>query len=144
MRKYCGAIYKKARKDANLTQEQASELLPIPKRTSSAYENGDLLPSGELVCRMIEVYNANWLWYMHLKNNNPVGKKYLPDINLGRLSANVLRLQKEMADVYQANNSLVEVACDDEISKNEEKKWNIVLKEIKELMSACVSLMISN
>lgn len=44
MRKYCGAIYKKARKDANLTQEQASELLPIPKRTLSAYENGDLLP----------------------------------------------------------------------------------------------------
>lgn len=141
MSRYCGKIYKQAREQAGLTQEQASTLLPVPVRTLSAYENGQLLPTGEMVCRMIEVYNAKWLWYMHLKMNDPVGKEYLPDVNFGRLSANVLRLQKEMTDVYKINDTVVSVACDDTVSAEEQKEWNRAYQEIKELMGACVALL---
>lgn len=141
MRRYCGIIYKQAREAAGLTQEQASYLLPIPVRTLSSYENGSLVPSGELVCRMIEVYNAKWLWYLHLKNNDPVGKEFLPKVNLGRLSTSVLRLQKEMTDVNKIYDSVINIACDDKVSEDEKEKWKTVDKEVGELMSACVALM---
>ncbi|WHH58283.1 helix-turn-helix transcriptional regulator [Petroclostridium sp. X23] len=144
MRKYYGDIYKKARIDAGLTQDQAEGMLGVPIRTLSAYENGKLLPHGELVCKMIEVYGAKWLWYMHLKENDPVGKRFLPDVRLGRLSSNVLRLQKEMADVTKINPTVVEVACDDEISEHEKNEWGSVHKEISELMGACAALLVAN
>ena len=144
MRRYCGTIYKQAREQAGLTQEQASYLLPIPVRTLSSYENGSLAPSGELVCRMIEVYDAKWLWYSHLKNNDPVGKEFLPEANLGRLSTSVLRLQKEMADVNKINDSVVTIACDDKVSEHEKEEWKTIDKEVGELMSACIALMIAN
>jgi len=144
MRKYCGYIYKQAREQAGLTQEQASTLLPIPVRTLSAYENGALLPSSELVCRMIDIYDCKWLWYLHLKLNNPLGKRYLPDVKLGRLSANVLMLQKEMKDVLNANDSVVSIACDDAIEEHELNDWKEVCKEIEELMGACVALLVAN
>jgi len=144
MSRYCGYIYKQAREQAGITQEQASTLLPVPVRTLSAYENGALLPSSELVCRMIEVYGCKWLWYLHLKLNNPLGKKYLPEIKIGRLSASVLRLQKEMSDVLKTNDSIVSIACDDTISEHELIDWKNASKEIEELMSACVALMVAN
>lgn len=144
MSKYCGSIYKKAREEAALTQEQASILIPIPVRTLSSYENGRLLPSSDTVCKMVEVYECNWLWYMHLKKNDSIGTKFLPDINLGRLSANVLRLQKEMSDVYKEQDSLINVACDDEISAHERNDWMKACEQIEELMGACVALMITN
>lgn len=144
MRKYCGYIYKQAREQAGLTQEQASALLPIPIRTLSAYENGAICPSSELALRMIEVYGCKWLWYLHLKLNNPLGKRYLPEVQLKRLSAGVLRLQKEMSDVLKANDTVVAIACDDTISEHEACDWEKVSKEIEDLMSACVALLIAN
>jgi transcriptional regulator with XRE-family HTH domain len=101
MKKTYGNIYKIARVSAGLTQEQASELLHIATRTLGNYEGGEVIPSPETVCAMCEMYGATWLGYMHLQKSNPVGQKYLPEIDFSSLSISVLRLQKEMADVSQ-------------------------------------------
>lgn len=140
MRRYCGVIYKQARETAGLTQEQASYLLPIPVRTLSSYENGSLVPSGELVCRMIKVYESKWLWYLHLKNNDPVGKEFLPDIEFTDLAKSVLRLQKEVSDLDSINRDMIDIACDGKVCSHEEPRWRNITKEIYEMAGAALAV----
>lgn len=45
---------------------------------------------------MIEIYDAQYLAYQHLKTSAEVGRKYLPDIEIRELLVAILRLQKEV------------------------------------------------
>jgi DNA-binding XRE family transcriptional regulator len=60
-------IYQTARLYADLTQESASEILNISCKSIGAYERGETIPPDEIVIAMVELYNAPWLSYMHLK-----------------------------------------------------------------------------
>lgn len=136
MSRYCGNIYKQAREQAGLTQLQASELLPVPVRTLSEYENGRLLPSNELVIRMIKVYDSDTLGYQHLQRNTLIGRICLPDIEFTGLAQSVLRLQKEMADVERIKPEMVEVAYDNIVQPHQEDTWNMTTKEVMEMVGA--------
>lgn len=141
MRYDCGNIYKSARLYAGISQEKAAELLYISTRSLCDYENGRSIPSDEVVCRMIEVYNAPWLGYMHLKHSTEVGRKYLPDISFTDLARAVLRFQKEVGDLKEVNGELIEIACDGQISEHEKPTWQKVAKEIKEVVSAAFAIL---
>lgn len=134
-------IYKAARKSAGLTQEQAAELLCVSQRSLADYENWKTTPPDDVVCRMIEIYNAPWLGYSHLKYSTDVGRKYLPDINFSDLARAVLRFQKEVRDLETVDRALVEIACDGEIDDTERPKWQTVTKEIKEVVSAAFAIL---
>lgn len=134
-------IYKAARKSAGLTQEQAAELLCVSQRSLADYENGKTTPPDDVVCRMIEIYDAPWLGYSHLKYSTEVGRKYLPDINFSDLARAVLRFQKEVRDLETVDDKLIEIACDGVISEHEKPKWSEVAKEIKEVVSAAFAIL---
>lgn len=136
MSRYCGNIYKQAREQAGLTQLQASELLPVSVRTLSEYENGRLLPSDELVIRMIKVYDSDTLGYQHLQRNTLIGRICLPDIEFTGLAQSVLRLQKEMADVEMLKGQMVEVAYDNVVHPYQEDVWSMAEKEVLEMVGA--------
>ena len=55
---------KEARKKANLSQQQVSEILEISQSNISKYENGDLEPSLDTIYKLIDLYdiNANFLF----------------------------------------------------------------------------------
>lgn len=139
----CGNIYKAARKSAGLTQEQAAELLHISVRSLAEYEAGRTIPPDDVVCRMIEVYGAEWLGYEHLKHSTEVGRRYLPDLELTDLAKSVLRLQKEVADVETIKPKMVEVACDGEVHPHEEEVWHKVTKEVLEMAGAALAVVFS-
>lgn len=80
MKKECVNYYQMCRENAGLTQEQASELLHVSKRTLQNYESGSNV-ADEIVLSMVEVYNTPLLAWWHMKHNNPLGK-YLPEIVL--------------------------------------------------------------
>ncbi|WP_099192272.1 helix-turn-helix domain-containing protein [Tepidibacter mesophilus] len=135
-------IYKKAREIAGLTQESVIELLKdeISLRTLQYYESGERIPSSTRVKQLVKLYNAEWLGYMHLQQNDDLGKIVLPSIDLNTLSLSVLNFQKEYTDIDDIKKRMVEIACDNKIDEHEEEEWNDVKKEINELISAAFSL----
>lgn len=143
MRRYCGNIYQNARKNANLTQEQAAERIPISIRSLVDYETGKTIPNDEIVCRMIEVYGVEWLGYQHLKQSNLVGERYLPDIEFSDLAKSVLRLQKEVGDLDTVSRDMIDIACDGKVCSHEEPRWRNIKKEVYEMAGAAFAVIFS-
>ena len=68
-----------ARESAGITQEKAAELIDISVESLRAYESGKRIPPGDVVIRMVDICDARYLAYRHLKAEK-AGCKYLPDI----------------------------------------------------------------
>lgn len=136
-------IYQLARKNTNLTQEKAAEVIGCSVRSVADYESGRTVPADDIVCRMIEIYNAGWLGYRHLKESTEIGRKYLPELDLSDLPKSVLRLQKEIGDMNRINSDMIEIACDGVVDKHEEPRWQNVTKEILEMAGAALAVVFS-
>lgn len=141
MQKIPKTIYQAARLSTDLKQEPVAELMHISVESLRAYESGITIPPGDIVIMMIETYGTPWLAYQHLKTSTLVGEKYLPDIDFRDLPTSVLMLQKEMSDTYAVREEMIEVTCDGRIDAHENPQWNKVTTEIKQLISAGLSLL---
>jgi len=53
-------IYKLARKEAGLTQEEAAEKLHVGVRTLAEYESGRVRPNDDIVEMMTRIYGTPW------------------------------------------------------------------------------------
>ncbi|GAV21577.1 helix-turn-helix domain-containing protein [Carboxydothermus pertinax] len=144
MKRDCNNIYKIARKNAGLTQEEAAELLHISVRSLADYEAGRTIPPDDIVCNMVQIYNARWLAYSHLKHSTMIGQKYLPDLSLTDLPRSVLKLQKEVRDLENINGELIAIVCDGEIDETEKPKWKKIAQEINEMAGAALSVVFSS
>lgn len=90
-------IYKKPREIAGYSQERAAELLDISVESLRAYETGRRVPPGEVVVRMMDLYNCQYLAVSHLRTSEACAS-FLPDVKLQDLPTAILRLQKELND----------------------------------------------
>ena len=140
MKRCCENIYKNARRNAGLTQEQAAEQLYISVRSLAEYEAGRIIPPDDVVCRMVEAYDAKHLAYLHLKNSTEVGQRFLPDLHILDLPRSVLRLQKEVRDVTDIHHHIVDIACDGLIEDHEHDTWVNIEKELLEMVGAGLSV----
>ncbi|MBS4534475.1 helix-turn-helix transcriptional regulator [Clostridium sp. D2Q-14] len=140
MGKGYGNLYKKARKNTNLTQEKASEFLGVSRDSLSAYERGITPVPDDVVCKMIQFYETEWLAYEHLRQSTTVGRKYLPEIHHSDIAESVLKLQKEIDDLNAIKRDMFSIACDGLIDNHELEKWNEVTKETNEVAGAALSL----
>lgn len=135
-------IFKIARMEAGLTQEDACGDLGIRDTTTlSRYENDVVIPSDEMVSKMVKAYKAKWLGYMYLSEYTNVGKHILPPLILEELGLLVLKFQKEYSDIEAVKKEMIEVACDGKVNDYEVLSWERSMKEVKELASASMSLL---
>ncbi len=122
--KTCANIYKSGREYARLTQEQAAELLGVSQRRLSDYEN-EVTPPDDIVARMAEIYNYSKLEYLHLKHNNLIGHKVLPEIIDNRNQAQVmLMLHSEHKKLPEVVDEMIEILKDGVITSDEKPYWN--------------------
>ena len=140
MRENSQNIYKNCRKNAGLTQEQAAELIAVGVRTLGGYEIGEAIPPDLVVCKMVEIYDAPYLAYQHLKESTEVGRRYLPEINISDLSKSILRFQKEFRDIVDVEREMIDIGYDERIDHDEIERWNVVTKEVKEMVGAGLAL----
>ncbi len=136
-------IYQTARLSTDMTQENVAEMLHISMKSIGAYERGETIPPDDIVCNMVTIYKAPWLAYTHLKFNNEVGKKYLPDIEFRELSANILDLQLEMVEITKSQCDIATVGRDNKIDKDEQPVWNDCMKKIEKLIGAAFAVLLS-
>lgn len=140
MKRYCENIYKSARRNAGMTQEQAAEQLYVSVRSLAEYEAGRTTPPDDVACRMIDVYGDRSLAYMHLKQSTEVGRRFLPDLHILDLPRSVLKLQKEVKDITDINHQMIDVACDGVVDTHEQETWQNVIKELMEMVAAGLSV----
>lgn len=133
-------IYKIGRGDAGLTQERASELIDISVESLRTYENNTRIPPDSIVIRMIEIYDARYLAYQHLKTSAEVGRKYMPDIELKDLPMAILNLQKAVADYLKAEDEVIDIVYDGVIDKEERPRWETILQMLDKISEAILSL----
>ncbi|NSW93046.1 MAG: helix-turn-helix transcriptional regulator [Firmicutes bacterium] len=140
MNRYCGNIYKNTRRATGLTQEQAAERLYTSVRSLAEYEAGRTIPPDDVVCRMVEVYGVKHLAYLHLKQSTEVGRRFLPELHILDLPRSVLKLQKEVADVNNVHQDMVNVACDGTVDDTERDTWLRIETELSEMVGAGLSV----
>ncbi|MEG2412647.1 MAG: helix-turn-helix transcriptional regulator [Clostridium sp.] len=133
-------IYQIARESTGFTQERAAEVIDISVESIRAYEGGRRIPPGKVVIKMIEIYDARYLAYQHLKTSEEVGRAYLPNIELKNLPTAILRLLKEVNDFVKCKDELVDITCDGVISENEKDRWRCILKELEDVEEAIMAL----
>lgn len=133
-------IYKIGREDAGLTQERASELIDISVESLRAYENNIRIPPDSVVIRMIEIYDARYLAYQHLKTSAEVGRKYMPDIELKDLPMAILNLQKAVADYLKVGDEVIDIAYDGVIDDEERPRWETILQMLDRISEAILTL----
>lgn len=143
MEKQCRNIYQIAREATGFTQERASELLDISVESLRAYESGKRIPPDKVVIKMIEIYNATYLAYQHLKTSAEVGQKYLPDISIQSLPISILQLQKEIKNFSTVECKLIEIGADGVINDSELKDWEMIIKELDDIANAIMALKFS-
>ena len=135
----------KARKEHRLSQQEACECIGISDpSTLSKFENGVKVPSEEIVVRMVEVYQDPFIGYMYLRECTSVGRMLLPDIITSDLDNLTLRFQKEYNDILKIRTDMIEIACDNVVHEYEEERWLEVRKEIAELASVSLPLVIKS
>jgi len=141
MKNECTNIYKISREAADFNQETAASLLFISTRSLSDYETGKTIPGDDIVCSMVDLYQSPILAYLHLKLNNEVGRRFLPDIRDEELSRAVLRFQKEQNDLQTINPQMVSIACDGEVTDEELSGWEQVREEVWHVAAAAMSIL---
>jgi transcriptional regulator with XRE-family HTH domain len=139
MNKTCKSIYKTARLDAGLTQEQAAEFLNVGVRTLAGYERNKPIPNSDIVLDMVKVYQTNWLGYEHLRQSSELGLLLLPGINYD-MPVSVLNLNKELYDLEKVKPEMFEIACN---GCNKKSSWDIVSKELIGVAGAALSVLFS-
>lgn len=133
-------IYQLSREAAGYTQEKAAELIGISVESLRSYELDKRIPQDKSVIKMIEIYDARYLAYQHLKTSAEVGQKFMPEVNLTDISTAILKLQKEVNDFLKLKDDLLDITCDGVISEDEKPRWETILKELDDITNAIMSV----
>lgn len=138
-----GRACKIARRNACLSQEQASELLAISSRSLAYYEGGRQVPD-EIVAKMCIIYNAPVLGYVYLSIMSEVGRMILPKMTPAGISSSALTLRVNMKKAADMQTRLDEVCCDDLVDKSEEAAFSECLAALDYLIASALSVKFSS
>lgn len=112
--------YQLAREELGLSRERASELLAvIPPERIEKIENERSLPHPDEVLVMSQKYKKPSLCNYFCSNECPIGKEYVPEVQVKELSAIVIEMLASLNSVNKTKDRLIEIAADGIISEDE-------------------------
>ncbi len=128
-----------------LSQEAVCKLICVcDAAVISKWENGVVIPSEDMVMRLIELYENPLIGYIYLRECTQIGKMLLPDVVTADLDNLTLRFQKEYNDILKIQTDMIEIACDNVVQEDEVERWREVQKEIAELASVSLPLLLQS
>ncbi|MGL5676817.1 MAG: helix-turn-helix domain-containing protein [Cellulosilyticaceae bacterium] len=107
-----GFIFKNSRENADLTQEEAAELLDKSIRTISDYENNKTLPPVDVILDMTKVYEDELLLFK-------LADPKLTSVQNTMPSRGVLTMLDVINKATKLSSELIAIACDDKIEDHE-------------------------
>ena len=112
--------YQLAREELGLSREKASDLLgTIPAERIEKIENEKSLPHPDEVLVMSQKYKKPSLCNYFCSNDCPIGREYVPEVQIKELSAIVIEMLASLNSVNKTRDRLIEIAADGIISDDE-------------------------
>ena len=112
--------YQLAREELGLSREKASELLEtIPPERIEKIENERSCPHPDEVLVMSQKYKKPSLCNYFCSNDCPIGREYVPEVQIKELSAIVIEMLASLNSVNKTRDRLIEIAADGVISDDE-------------------------
>ena len=112
--------YQLAREELGLSREKASDLLgTIPSERIEKIENEKSLPHPDEVLVMSQKYKKPSLCNYFCSNDCPIGREYVPEVQIKELSAIVIEMLASLNSVNKTRDRLIEIAADGEVSDDE-------------------------
>lgn len=127
-------IYHTTREGLRLTRETASALLETmsPERIEKI-ENERSLPSPDEVLLMAEKYQAPGLCNYYCARQCPIGRQYVPEIQMKDLSQIVLEMLASLNAMNREKDRLIEITADGRVSDDELEDFLSIQEELERI-----------
>ena len=126
--------YQLAREELGLSREKASDLLEvIPPERIEKIENERTLPHPDEVLVMSQKYKKPSLCNYYCSNECPIGKEYVPEVQIKELSAIVIEMLASLNSVNKTKDRLIEIAADGVISDDEIDDFIHIQEELERI-----------
>lgn len=126
MAKDFGLLLIYARKNAGLTQEQVAELLEKDVRTISRYESNIAIPPIDVMDKICDIYQDEWIGYEYLLNYK-LGQRLFTHLKEQSLAENTLSLIFNFNRAKEVLNDLMLICMDGKITAKEKPKYTKIL-----------------
>lgn len=126
--------YQLVREELGLSREKASELLEtIPPERIEKIENEKSGPHPDEVLLMSQKYKRPSLCNYYCANDCPIGREYVPEIQVKDLSTIVLEMLASLNAVNKEKDRLIEITYDGKISNDEIDDFIAIQKELERI-----------
>ena len=126
--------YQLAREELGLSREKASDFLEvIPPERIEKIENERSLPHPDEVLVMSQKYKKPSLCNYYCSNECPIGKEYVPEVQIKELSAIVIEMLASLNSVNKPKDRLIEIAADGVISDDEIDDFIHIQEELERI-----------
>ena len=126
--------YQLVREELGLSREKASELLEvIPPERIEKIENERSYPHPDEVLVMSQKYRKPSLCNYYCSNECPIGKEYVPEVQVKELSAIVLEMLASLNSVNKTKERLIDIAADGVISNDEIEDFIYIQNELERI-----------
>lgn len=127
-------LYQIKREELGLSREKASELLEsIPPERIEKIENQKSLPHPEEVLIMAEAYKTPNLCNYYCANDCPIGKHYVPEIEMKDLSQIILEMLASLNAMKGKQERLIEITVDGKVDGEEIKDFVHIQEELEKI-----------
>lgn len=126
--------YQTAREELGLSREKASELLACitPERIEKI-ESEKSAPRADEVLVMADKYKRPTLCNHYCSRQCPIGREYVPHVEVKELSAIVLEMLASLNSVGRMKDRLVEIAADGAIDRDEIDDFIYIQDELERI-----------
>lgn len=128
--------YYMARKEKELTREEVCygklNSLISPNKLEKL-ENGRMYFNPDDVLLLAEAYEKPELCNYYCSHECPIGKKYVPEIEVKDLSRIVLEMLASLNSVESEKNRLIEITADGTISSDELKDFTAIQEKLEHI-----------
>ena len=126
--------YQIAREELGLSREKASELLEsIPPERIEKIESEKSPPRADEVLIMAGKYKKPTLCNHYCSQQCPIGREYVPHVEIKELSAIVLEMLASLNSVGKMKDRLVEIAADGKIDNDEIDDFIYIQHELERI-----------
>lgn len=126
--------YQLAREELGLSREKASDLLEvIPPERIEKIENERSLPHPDEVLVMSQKYKKPSSCNYYCSNECPIGKEYVPEVQIKELSSIVIEMLASLNSVNKTKDRLIEIAADGVISDDEIDDFIHIQEELERI-----------
>lgn len=126
--------YFRRREELKLTRDKASELLQsISSERIEKIENERVEPHPEEILVMAEKYKSPELCNYYCSNQCPIGKQYVPEIEVQNLSQIILKMLDSLNTVQDNQRRLISITADGMIDDTEIDDFVNIQKQLEKI-----------